>query len=303
MATPARLKGLAREKSSFDINIAAYLIVLPAIIIRGAFTVVPLAQTFWLSMTNKSLMRAGSFVGLDNYVKMLQDQTLIASFSFTAIYTVVSVLLQTALGLVFALLLTQQLKGKWFTNFALLLPWLIAPLLAATIFKILYYEQGGIINELLFRLGIIHQPIQWLSDGNTAKVSVIMLTVWKNVSWVTLIYLAGLTSLPGDLYEAAKVDGANALQRFRTLTLPLLRPTTYLILMLRAMGEVQTFEQINGLTRGGPGTATQTLAVYAYRRFFQELQYGYGSAINVLLFFVTVSIGAFFAWRLFKVSR
>jgi ABC-type sugar transport system permease subunit len=286
-----------------SINAAAYLIVLPAILIRAIFTLAPLAQTFWMSMTDKSIMRPGKFIGLDNYVAMLSDQTLWSTFAFTAIYTALSVIIQTALGLAFALLLTQNLRGKWITNFALLLPWLIAPLLAAVIFKILYYEQGGIINELLTRLGLITQPIRWLSDGFTAKISVILLTVWKNVSWVTLIYIAGITALPKDLYEAARVDGANAFHRFTTLTVPLLMPTTYLILMLRAMGEVQTFEQINGLTRGGPGTATQTLAVYAYRRFFQELQYGYGSAINVLLFLSTVCIGAFFAWRLLHATR
>jgi ABC-type sugar transport system permease subunit len=181
--------------------------------------------------------------------------------------------------------------------------WVMAPLLAATVWKIIYYEDGGILNQLLRDVGLIQEPIRWLSDGTTAKVSVIIVTVWKNVSWVALIFMAGLGSLPRDVYEAAEVDGANAIQRFFRITLPLLKPTIFLVLMFRSMGEVQTFEQINGLTRGGPGTATQTLAVYAYQRFFQELRYGYGSAINVVLLLLTVAVGAFFAWRLYKSTR
>ncbi|OWK24492.1 hypothetical protein AJ87_21330 [Rhizobium yanglingense] len=179
----------------------------------------------------------------------------------------------------------------------------MAPLLAATVWKIMFYEDGGILNQVLRDLGIIHEPVRWLSDATTAKVSVIVVTVWKNLSWCVLIFMAGLAALPRDVYEAAEIDGANAIQKFFTITLPLLRPTTYLVLMFRGMGEVQTFEQINGLTRGGPGTATQTLAVYAYQRFFQELRYGYGSAINVLLLLLTAAIGGFFAWRLYRASR
>jgi ABC-type sugar transport system permease subunit len=130
-----------------------------------------------------------------------------------------------------------------------------------------------------------------------------MVTVWKNVSWCALIFMAGIAALPKELYEAAEVEGANILQRFWFVTLPMLMPTVYLIVMLRGMAEVQTFEQINGLTRGGPGTATETIAVYPYSRFFQELRYGYGSAINLLLLLCSVTIGGFFAWRLYRANR
>jgi ABC-type sugar transport system permease subunit len=286
-----------------SITTIAYCLVLPALVLRLLFTFVPLTQTIYLSLTNSSLMGRPRFIGMQNYVSLFHDQTLLASLIFTVVYTIVSITLETTLGLLIAILLMQNLRGRWISNFLMLLPWVMAPLLAATVWKIMYYEDGGILNELLRETGIIHEPVRWLSDAYTAKLSVIIVTVWKNLSWCILIFMAGLGALPRDVYEAAEIDGANAFQKFFTITLPLLRPTTYLVLMFRGMGEVQTFEQINGLTRGGPGTATQTLAVYAYQRFFQELRYGYGSAINVLLLLLTAAIGGFFAWRLYRVSR
>jgi multiple sugar transport system permease protein len=299
---PQRMWWSRRRAGGLHVNFVAYCIVLPAVLIRAAYTVAPVAQTIALSFTNKGLTNSGRWIGLDNYVSMLHDQTLQSSLAFTIFYAAASVALETALGLLAAMLLMQPLRGKAISNFILLLPWVVAPLLAATVWKVMYYEQGGILNDLLERAGLISEPIRWLSDGATARVSVVITTVWKNVSWVTLIFMAGLGALPADVYEAAALDGANALQRFRFITLPLLKPTIYLILMFRGMGEVQTFEQINGLTRGGPGAATTTLAVYAYQRFFQELRYGYGSAINVLLLLLTVAVGGVFAWRLYKAS-
>ena len=284
-------------------NAFAYAIILPAILLRLTYSIVPLVQTVWLSFTNTSITNPGRFIGLANWQFLLEDETLIASLSFTLVYTVVSVALQVVLGLLFALLLMQNLRGRWLSNFIMLLPWVMAPLLAATVWKIMFYEDGGILNGLLLQFGLVDAPVRWLSDATTARVSVIMVTVWKNISWVTLIFMAGLAAIPRDLYEAAEVDGAGTLRRFWHVTLPMLAPTIYLILMFRGMAEVQTFEQINGLTRGGPGTATQTLAVYAYQRFFQEMRYGYGSAINLLLLLCSISIGAFFAWRLYRSNR
>jgi len=142
--------------------------------------------------------------------------------------------------------------------------------------------------------------VRWLSDAETARFSVIAMTVWKNVSWVALIFMAAIGSLSKEVLEAAAVDGANTLQRFWYVTLPLLKPAIYLVLLLRAMAEVQTFEQIYGLTRGGPGSATKTLALYTFERFFQQLRYGYGSAVNIVLLLLTIVIGAIFAWLLYR---
>lgn len=302
-ATTDSLATASRWKLHLRINWLAYCVVLPAIVIRCAFTVMPMVQTFLLSLTNKNLTNEGRFVGLTNYIRLAQDGVFLSSLSFTLIYTFVSVLLELVLGLLVAMMLMRVTRFKLITNLAMLLPWVMAPLLAATVWKIMYLEHGGILNALLLDLGIVGQPVNWLSDGNTARVSVIVTTVWKNLSWVALIFMAALGALPRELYEAASVDGATPLQKFRYITLPLLQPTIYLVLMFRGMAEVVTFEQITGLTAGGPGSATTTLGVYAYQRFFQELRYGYGSSVNVILLLLTVAIGGFFAWRLYRSGR
>jgi ABC-type sugar transport system permease subunit len=293
----------SRFHLSWRINWLAYCIVLPAIVIRCAFTVVPMVQTFLLSLTNKNLTNEGRFIGLTNYLRLAQDSIFLNSLTFTLLYTAFSVILELVLGLLVAMMLMRVTRFKLVTNLAMLLPWVMAPLLAATVWKIMYLEHGGILNELLLDLGIVSDPVRWLSDGNTARVSVTVTTVWKNLSWVALIFMAALGALPRELYEAANIDGANAFQKFRYITIPLLKPSIYLVLMFRGMAEVVTFEQIGGLTGGGPGSATTTLAVYAYQRFFQELRYGYGSTVNVILLLVTVLIGGFFAWRLYGSSR
>jgi ABC-type sugar transport system permease subunit len=282
---------------------AVYLLVVPAILLRAVYTLIPIYQTAALSLTNKTMYNDGRFIGLANYVQLFRDRTLIESLIFTLIYTAASVTLEIALGLVIAMVLVQQARAAWLSNLFMLLPWAMAPLLAAIVWKIMFYEDGGVLNGLLLEFGIVTTPVRWLSDANTAKVSVVVVTVWKNVSWVALIFMAGLGAVPADLHEAAAMDGANAVQRFRYITLPMLQSSFYLVLLFRGMGEVQTFEQILGLTRGGPGTATQTLAVYAYQRFFQEVRYGYGSAINMLLLALTIAIGAVFAWRLYRSGR
>jgi ABC-type sugar transport system permease subunit len=285
------------------LSLVAYALVLPAITLRAGFVIGPMFQSIWLSFTNKNLTNEGRFVGLQNYLRLFSDETLINSLGFTLGYTAAAMILETALGLLVALLLMQVSRFKWLTNTLMLLPWVMAPLLAATVWKILYLEDGGILNEILRQLGLINEPVRWLSSPDLARVSVIITSVWKNLPWCALIFMAGLAAIPGDLYEASRVDGANALQRFWYVTLPMLRPSIYLILMFRGMGEAQTFEQIAGLTQGGPGTATTTLAVYAYQRFFIETRYGYGSAIAVLLLLLTATIGGYFAWRLYKANR
>lgn len=281
----------------------AYVLILPAVLWRATFTLVPLLQTFWYSLTDTSIVNAGTFVGLKNYLALASDSVLLESLQWTFVYTASATLLEVGLGLGCALLLNQRLKGEWLANIVLLLPWAVAPMLAGIIWKMIFIEDGGVLNTLIAAVIPAAGRIPWLSDPTVAKVSVVIITVWKNVSWVALIYLAALKALPQDVFEAAAVDGARPLQTFRLITLPMIRATTLLVVLLRAIGEMQTFEQIFGLTRGGPGTATQVIALYGYQRFFQEYRYGYGSAINMLLFALTALVGGFLAWRLYRANQ
>lgn len=277
-----------------------YALVLPAFILRMIYSILPIIQTAVISLTDRTIMSPGRYIGLRNYAHLAQDATLIGSLGWTLLYTGSAALAETVIGLGIAVLLMQKLRLRWLSNFIMLLPWVVAPILAAVAFQILYFEDGGILNEILRQLGFGNTAVRWLSDAETARFSVIAMSVWKNVSWVALIFMAAIGSLSKEVLEAAAVDGANALQRFWHVTLPLLKPAIYLVLLLRAMAEVQTFEQIYGLTRGGPGSATKTLALYAFERFFQQLRYGYGSAVNIVLLLVTIAIGGIFAWLLYR---
>lgn len=276
-----------------------YVLVLPAFLLRMVYSIIPIIQTVLISFTNRTIL-GGQYVGLRNYEVLARDATLIGSLGWTLLYTGVSAVAETVIGLGIAVLLMQNLRLRWLSNFIMLLPWVVAPMLAAVAFQILFFEDGGILNAILQELGFGNAAVRWLSDAKTARFSVIVMTVWKNVSWVALIFMAAIGSLSKEVLEAAAVDGANSLQRFWYVTLPLLKPAIYLVMLLRAMAEVQTFEQIYGLTRGGPGSATKTLALYAFERFFQQFRYGYGSAVNMVLLVMTIAIGGVFAWLLYR---
>lgn len=295
LAAPSRLQNMLSSRHA-----VLYALVLPAFILRMIYSILPIIQTAVISLTDRTIMSPGRYIGLRNYAHLAQDATLIGSLGWTLLYTGAAAAAETIIGLGIAVLLMQKLRLRWLSNFIMLLPWVVAPILAAVAFQILYFEDGGILNEILRQLGFGNTAVRWLSDAETARFSVIAMSVWKNVSWVALIFMAAIGSLSKEVLEAAAVDGANALQRFWHVTLPLLKPAIYLVLLLRAMAEVQTFEQIYGLTRGGPGGATKTLALYAFERFFQQLRYGYGSAVNIVLLLVTIAIGGIFAWLLYR---
>lgn len=295
LAAPSRLQNMLSSRYA-----VLYALVLPAFILRMIYSILPIIQTAVISLTDRTIMSPGRYIGLRNYAHLAQDATLIGSLGWTLLYTGAAAAAETIIGLGIAVLLMQKLRLRWLSNFIMLLPWVVAPILAAVAFQILYFEDGGILNEILRQLGFGNTAVRWLSDAETARFSVIAMSVWKNVSWVALIFMAAIGSLSKEVLEAAAVDGANAWQRFWHVTLPLLKPAIYLVLLLRAMAEVQTFEQIYGLTRGGPGGATKTLALYAFERFFQQLRYGYGSAVNIVLLLVTIAIGGIFAWLLYR---
>ena len=278
----------------------AYALVMPAVLFRIAYTVGPLLRTTWLSFTDKSLQRSGKFIGLENYAYMFKDTYVHDSLDFTLVYTVTATILQVLLGLGMALLLNQKLRGQWFSRVANLLPWAAAPIVAGIMWRLMFFEGGGVLNDLVLRFDLYPERILWLSSGKLARVSVIVTTLWKNSPWCALVLLAGLKTIPVELMEAAQVDGASVWSRFRHITLPLLTPIILVVFLFRGIGEVGTFDQILGLTRGGPGSATEIISLYAYDRFFQQGRYGYGSALVMVLFMLTFLIGGFFAWLLYR---
>ena len=280
-----------------------YALVLPAVLLRGVYTVGPLVHTFIMSLSDKSIARPGSFIGLENYVDLVRDRNLHETLSFTAFYASSTTVLQVLAGLGIALLLNQNLRGQWMTRVAILLPWGTAGIVGGIMWKLIFVESGGVANDIVLRFNLAPSRVLWLSDPNLAKLSVIIASVWKGSPWVALLLLAGLKSIPQEVYEAAEVDGAGVWGRFIFITMPLLVPMMLVVLMLNCMGEINAFGEIVGLTNGGPGSATRVISLLVAERFFKDSQYGYGSALVLVLMLLTVLIGGVFAFLLSKQER
>lgn len=266
-----------------------YALVLPAVLYRLFWTAWPLIQTAYLSFTDTNLVfRTSAFTGLDNYALLVNDGQFWNSVSLTLLYTVGTVAGELVLGLLLALLLNERLPGRRLGRTTLLVPWAISAVLAGIIWKILFWDVGGPINDVLLRLGLIHQRLSWLAEPQLAWVAVLASSIWKNTPFAALLLLAGLQTISPELYEAARVDGAGALARFRYVTLPLLLPVTLVVLIFRTMEALRAFDLIYGLTQGGPGTATQILSYYAFQNMFLFAKGGYGATLSVAMLLLTV---------------
>jgi multiple sugar transport system permease protein len=267
----------------------------PAFLALIATTTFPLIFLVWTSAFRMDLAMpfTNGFVGLENYSVLLGDERFWSSLLVSMIYTGSTVLLQVVLGLALALLVMDMKRGQsWFRLIAIL-PVVLSPAVVGMIWRtfMLAPEFGIAINAGL-------GSKNWLGDPLLAMISVIVIHTWQWTPFAFMVLLASLASLPEDIYEAARLDRATAWQRFRRITLPLLRPAIVMVIIMRTMVALTAFAAIFTVTGGGPGTATEILNLYAYRKSFTELSIGYGSALAVALLIVTIAIsGILFAMR------
>lgn len=267
-------------------QLTAWLFLTPALVVLVAFTLYPMAQAVYLSLTNYNLIAAAEWIGLDNYVELAGDPAFWNAFWNTVLYAVVVAPVTVVLALVFAVMLNQAFFGRTFVRTAIFLPFIVSLGIIAIAWSFLLDPNIGLLSYWFGQLGIVTEQ-GWLSDPRFATPAVMMVGVWKFVGFYMVIYLAGLQSIPAELYEAAKIDGTTAWQRFRNVTLPLLSNQTLLVSVLALIATLQAFDQIYVMTRGGPYFKTETLVMLIYREGFQELRFGYASAISfVLLLFV-----------------
>jgi multiple sugar transport system permease protein len=266
--------------------IAGYLFILPVYIGFVVFILLPIIRAAGMSFTKFDVLAGSEFIGLTNYKQLLSDVRLRTIYGNTFVFTVFAVFFNTAVGLVLAVLLNQKMPTAIRNLFRSIyfFPILVAHTYIATIWQYLYQQDTGIINYYLGFLGI--DPIPWLSSSNVVMVSVIILDVWKNTGFAMLIFLAGLQGIPQDYYEAAELDGANELQRFFRITLPLLSPTIFFILVIFMIGALQVFDTIIVLTQGGPGDASRSIVMYIYEQAFQRFDMGYAAALSMTLFVI-----------------
>jgi multiple sugar transport system permease protein len=266
-----------------------FALVAPAILWRGAVVVYPFVRTMAQAFTNESPMNPVThWVGLRNFHTMFNDPLITHTLEFTAIFTVTSTVLQLAYAVGIAVLLNSVFPGRGLVRAINLLPWAMPAIVIATSAQWLFNNQYGMIDDLLVRIAPL-RPI-WLADPLLSRVAVILLDVWKNAPWASIIILAGLQNIPAELSEAARVDGASRWTYFHAITLPLLSPLLITLAIFIATSRVLTFDIVYGFTQGGPGTATSLLTYQVYRVAFNGLYFGYASSVAVFGFLIVLAI-------------
>ena len=267
---------------------AGLLFLAPALAVLGCVTVYPAVWVFWLSLQYRvPTFGIARFAGFEHYAFLATDPRFMNALRVTLIFAAVSVALELALGLGAALLLRHQRARRQAALSLLLLPWAQPSVVTAKLFEWLYHPTAGLVNFLLGGANIA-----WLGNPRLALVAVILADVWRTMPFVALLCYARLLSIPPEVYEAARVDGAGPLATLRGVTLPLLRSVLLVVLLFRTLDALRAFDIMFVLTGGGPANATETLTVYAYRSLFQTLQLGLGSAIGVTVFVLVMLVAA-----------
>lgn len=264
--------------------------VLPSFILIMAFCIIPIFMSGYFSFTSYNIMTPPKFVGLENYERVFQDGYVADAAKNTLLYVLMTVPAQTILSLVFAAFLAYKMQNKTggFLRSVMFIPVIASAVTAGTIWRIILNTEGGVLNNILnfFHL----DSVNWLGSTKTALISICIVAVWKNVGYFLVIYYAGIMGISKDLYEAAKVDGATSIQQFFKITLPMLKPITYLVVTLGIIWSFQVFDLAYLMTGGGPGRATVTLVMGIYNAAFKQYKMGYACAMAMLLLLIVVII-------------
>jgi len=288
-----------RSKAGSDISgREAAILVIPALLPIVILSVAPLVRGIYLAFTDS---RAGldvptNFIGLDNFRELIHDDLFVNSFKIGLIWAVSVTAIQFVLALGLALLLTQNLHGRWLARSLALVPWAMPPVVVGIMWKLIYQPQAGVLNELLRRGNLPGENIDWLSSFSWALPAVIVVGVWAGMPQTTIALLAGLQAIPDDMHEAAAVDGATAWQRFRTITWPQLRPVIVAITTLDFIWNFNSFGLVYVLTEGGPAGKTELPMLFAYNQAFKYGEFGYAAALGCAMVVVIASGLIFYLW-------
>jgi putative chitobiose transport system permease protein len=269
-----------------------YLFLVPACIILGAFIFYPLLQAIWMSFTDYNMISDPSFVGLENYEEIVEDDLFWKTLGQTFLYLIVVVPTLVILPIFLAILVNQKIKGIGFFRSAYYVPVVTSMVVVGITWKWVYADQG-ILNYLLQSIGIIDGPVHWLTSPTTSIFAVMAVTVWKGLGYYMVIYLAGLQAIPSDLYEAADIDGANKWKQIFHITIPMLMPSIIIVTIMSSISAMKVFEEIYVMTGGGPLNSSKTLVFYIYQEAFEKLRMGYASAVGVILLLITLVLSIF----------
>lgn len=266
--------------------------ILPSFILIACFSVLPIFMSGYFSFTNYNVMNDPTFAGMENYAKIFKDAYVADAIKNTLVYVVVTVPIQTILSLVFSAFLAYKMQNKTggFLRSIMFIPVIASAVTAGTIWRIILNTDGGLLNNLL---GFLHiSPVNWLGSTKTALISICIVAIWKNVGYFLVIYYAGIMGISKDLYEAARVDGATNIQQFFKITMPMLKPITYLVVTLGIIWSFQVFDLSYQMTGGGPGRSTVTIVMAIYNAAFKQYKMGYACAMAMVLLVIVLVINA-----------
>lgn len=252
------------------------------------FVVYPVFRALIISSTNSDGLSKEKFIGLANYVNLFNDASFIISLKNTLLYTAVTVPISIILGITMALLMNVKIPGIKLFRTIYFLPQVTSMIAIGLVWSMVLANNGP-VNQLLNGIGILNTP-KWISSTTWALISVEIVSIWRSMGYNAIILLAGLQGISIDLYEAAKLDGANTLQRFSHVTLPMLSPTIFFCLVTQLIGSFKVFDVIMAMTQGGPGRATNVLAYFIYNKSFVDFRFGYASAAAFILFFIIMIV-------------
>ena len=271
-------------------KLTGWLILLPALIILGLVFIYPILRAFWLSWFTENLATQLQpvFTGFSNYQRMLGDGRFWQSLWNTSVFTAISVTLELIFGLCVALVLNKSFFGRGVVRTIAIIPWALPTAVMGLAWAWIFNDQYGVVNDILLRLGLIDTGINWLGTPALAMTALIVADVWKTTPFISIILLAGLQSIPEDLYEAHKMDGASSMQSFYQITLPLLMPQILIALLFRFAQSFGVFDLVQVMTGGGPAGSTETVSIYIYSTVMRYLDFGYGAALVVVTFLLLV---------------
>lgn len=276
--------------------VLAFILLIPSLILIFGVLLYPILNTFWLSFTDLrlSLPQSGNFIGLVNYIEAVKDPEFTSALGRTVYFALITVPVETALGLMVALVLHQKFVGRGFVRGLVILPWALPYVVNGAMWKWIFNANYGALNALLHQLGFIDRYQIWLGNPKTAFALVILANIWKETPVAAILIHAALQGIPDELYEAARVDGAGVFRRFFHITLPILRPVIAVTMVVKTVWALKEFDLIYVITQGGPANATSVATFYTYLTTFKFLRFGYGSALAFLLVAVALIIALFY---------
>lgn len=289
---------MAKNKRTFTHKKAFWGFIAPCVILFGVFFLVPLILSMFFSFTNYDGWKRLDFVGMKNYIKLFSDANFYTSMGRTFIYTIISLPFKVIIPLLIAMLATSKyVRGKTFVRTMIYIPVLLSSLVVGITINWMFSQEYGLVNFMIQSFG--GTPMQWALNSNLATFVISFASNWASTGFYMIIFIGGIKNIPEEVYEAASIDGANRIQTFLKVTIPMLIPTTFLVVLLSTVNLLKEYALVQGITQGGPGTSTTYIIQYIFDKGFNQSEYGYASAISTIVMIVFILI----AFVQFKASN